>query len=131
MIYLTMSGTGTKKRVCILEDDDDIREVIVFLLESENYQVSAFGTVNDFAEKAYSVGADVFILDVMLPDGNGLEVCRSIKENATTQHVPVLMMSANYSPHDVMLDCRAQDFIRKPFDILDFVKRVGSQAFPH
>jgi len=120
-----------RKTICVLEDDRDIREIIEFLLESENYKVMSYPSVAAFNSGAYNQHADAFILDVMLPDGNGLDVCRDLKKDHHTQKIPVLMMSANYSSRDVKDNCAAQDFIAKPFDIGDFLGRVDAQFFPH
>lgn len=67
---------------------------------------------------------DMCVLDVLLTDGNGIEVCESLKSNQKTNHVPVLMMSANAKLYNVKKNCNAEDFISKPFDIDDFVKRI-------
>ncbi|KLT63980.1 response regulator transcription factor [Pedobacter sp. BMA] len=126
-----MKQNVAKKKICILEDDDDIREIITFLLETENYEVCSFATVSAFMKGAPESHADAFVLDVMLPDGNGIDVCKILKADRSTCAIPVLMMSANYSRGDVLYDCAAQDFISKPFDIGDFVHRVDNQAFGH
>lgn len=120
-----------KKTVCVLEDDKDIREIIEFLLESENYKVFTYASVESFKSGASKQNADAYILDVMLPDGNGLEVCRGLKSDSLTKSTPVLMMSANYSTEDVSSNCTAQDFIKKPFDIGDFVSRLDAQISGH
>lgn len=116
-----------RRKVCVLEDDDDIREIIGFLLESEHYEVYSYPSVKEFNVATSTFTPDVFILDVMLPDGNGRDVCNSIKSMAKFAAIPVIMMSANYSEGDVTKSCGAQDFIKKPFDIGDFVDRVAIQ----
>jgi two-component system phosphate regulon response regulator PhoB len=116
-----------KRRVCVLEDNDDIREIIEFLLESEHYEVFSYATVKAFLKDALLNKPDIFVLDVMLPDGNGIEVCKKLKSDLNSSAIPVIMMSANYSESDVRGSLSANDFIKKPFDIGDFVDRIGIQ----
>lgn len=116
------------KRICVLEDNDDIREILSFILEDESYEVSAYANVKDFLNRKNIVQPDVFLLDVMLPDGSGLDVCNGLKADQLTKNIPVLMMSANYKEKEIRNSCKAQDFIPKPFDIQDLILRIGRQA---
>lgn len=115
------------KRVCVLEDDEGIRDIIEFLLSEENYEVSGFSNINDFMLNAKSVLPDLFLLDVMLPDGSGLDVCSLLKSSSSTRNIPVLMMSAHAGLNEIKNGCQAQGFIAKPFDIYDLLKRVENQ----
>lgn len=105
------------KTVYLLEDNDAIRKVIEYLLEEEGYAYKSFSTVTGFYEGAKNELPDVYLLDVMLPDGNGLEVCDEIKKDQRTKHVPVLIMSANTDIYKMHEGCAAEDYIGKPFDI--------------
>ncbi|WP_316771519.1 response regulator transcription factor [Pedobacter frigiditerrae] len=115
-----------KKCIYILEDNDDIRELISFLLTEENYDVKSYPTVKSFQNKMLYSHPDMVILDVMLTDGNGIDVCDELKGNTRTNDIPILMMSAHSHGHDIKQKCDVDDFISKPFDIDDFVKRVGT-----
>ncbi|TCD12071.1 response regulator [Pedobacter frigidisoli] len=115
------------KRVCVLEDDPGIREIIEFLLSEENYEVSGYSNINDFMLNAKNAAPDLFLLDVMLPDGSGLDVCSLLKSSASTKNIPVLMMSAHAGLSEIKNNCQAQGFIAKPFDIYDLLKRVDQQ----
>lgn len=110
-----------KKCIYILEDNDDIRELISYLLAEENYEVYGYPTVKSFKNKMLYASPDLVVLDVMLGDGNGMEVCNELKSNQRTHNIPVLMMSAHAN---LQSGCKAEDFISKPFDINDFVKKV-------
>lgn len=103
------------KKVTILEDDEGIRELIQLLLESQNYKVEAFPNIRKFEanlkEKDYP---DLFLLDYMLPDGNGLEVCHKLKEKIESSKIPVIIMSAHADLNKMK---GADDYIAKPFDI--------------
>lgn len=115
------------KKVCVLEDDDGIREVIEFLLSDAHYEVKGFATVSDFMANSKNFIPDLFLLDVMLPDGNGMEVCCLLKASTVTKHIPIVMMSAHAGVKDIDSGCKAQDFISKPFDIDDLLNRVNMQ----
>lgn len=113
-----------KKCVYILEDNDDIRELISYLLTEENYDVKGYPTVESFKQKMLSAHPDMIILDVMLTDGNGIDVCDELKANKRTNDIPILMMSAHSYVQEIKQKCDAEDFISKPFDIDDLVSRV-------
>ncbi|MBC6112736.1 PleD family two-component system response regulator [Pedobacter fastidiosus] len=117
-----------KKTICVLEDSQEILDIISIVLEEENYDVRGFGTVSEFLSKFASFEPVICLLDVMLPDGSGLEVCNIIKKSVQTQHIPVVIMTAN-SGMDKMKDtCEADDFISKPFDIDDLSRRINLLA---
>ena len=113
-----------KKNIYVLEDNDDIRELISFLLTEENYNVSGYPTVKSFKKKMLYACPDMVVLDVRLSDGNGIEVCDALKADKRTNKIPVLMMSAHTYLAEVKQQCEAEDFISKPFDINDFVSRI-------
>ncbi|TKC10656.1 response regulator [Pedobacter polaris] len=113
-----------KKCVYLLEDNDDIREMISFLLTEENYEVHGYPTVKSFNDEMKTGKPDMIVLDVMLADGNGIDVCDSLKSNKRTKQIPILMMSAHAQLLNIKEKCDAEDFISKPFDIYDFVKKV-------
>jgi DNA-binding response OmpR family regulator len=113
-----------KKSIYILEDNDDIRELLSYLLTEENYEVKGYPTVRSFKKQMKFGCPDMIVLDVMLTDGNGVEVCDELKSNKLTHDIPVLMMSANTQFSEIRKHCTAEDFISKPFDINDFVSRI-------
>lgn len=114
-----------KKSVFVLEDNPDLCDLFTILLEEECYQVSSFPTIGQFKQVINGKLPDIFLLDVMLPDGNGADVCWELKNNPKTSHIPIIMMSANANLAKIKVDCSAEDFIAKPFDIDDFIKKVN------
>ncbi len=114
-----------KKTICILEDSPEILEIISIILEEENYQVCGFGTVAEFLAGFEIVHPALCLLDVMLPDGNGLDVCNYIKDNDKSWHIPVVIMTANSRMDEMKNRCDADDFISKPFDIDNLSRRVN------
>ncbi len=114
-----------KKTVFVLEDNIDLIELFTILLEEESYQVSAFPSVSHFNKVIKDKIPDIFLLDIMLPDGNGADICEKLKNDPKTKHVPVILMSANTTIADIKNKCLADDFIAKPFDIEDFISKVN------
>jgi len=113
-----------KKCIYVVEDNPNIREIIEFLLIEELYEVKASPNINDFWLQMSKHLPDMVILDIMLPDGNGLDICNALKRNIKTYNIPVMMMSANNHLNTVKAKCDAEDFINKPFDLNDFASRV-------
>lgn len=116
-----------KKNIYLVEDDPDIRTIVEYLLDGLGLQVSGCPSVNSFRQKMAVALPDLIILDIMLPDGNGLQLCKELKSSEATQHIPILLMSANINNKMAAIDSEANDFISKPFDIDDLTLRVQKQ----
>ncbi|GGH04626.1 response regulator [Pedobacter zeae] len=112
------------KLVYILEDDPDIREIVAFILTEAGYNIKEYGTAALFNEAILAHLPDIIILDILLPDGNGLDICKQLQGNEVTSAIPVLMMSANKTKRDIEESGCNADFISKPFDIDHFRQRV-------
>jgi DNA-binding response OmpR family regulator len=119
-----MKTESGKKCIYILEDNDDIRELISYLLIEEDYDVRGYPTITSFKNEMAGSHPDMIVLDVMLTDGNGLDVCEEMKADKRTNDIPILMMSAHAYMGEVKQHCDAEEFISKPFDITDFVSRI-------
>ncbi|MDR6782417.1 two-component system phosphate regulon response regulator PhoB [Pedobacter africanus] len=115
------------KRIHIVEDDEDIRFIVEYLLRDENYEVESFGSAKEFDQGIKDNKPDLIILDVMLPDGNGISICRNLKTNSDTLHIPIIIMSAHAAEKSVLEEACADDFISKPFDLDYFLQRVKKQ----
>lgn len=111
------------KLIFLLEDDDDIRQIITYILEDEGYFVNAFASVGEFRSGLYQTVPNLFLLDVMLPDGSGTEVCNQLKQSTGFEQTPVMLMSAGQVTNEQIQ--HADDFIRKPFDIDLFRNRIN------
>ncbi|MDB5144547.1 MAG: Transcriptional regulator [Mucilaginibacter sp.] len=116
------------KIVYVLEDDADISELIAYILSEAGYVVKECESVSRFNEALNDHLPDIFILDILLPDGNGLDICQKLRNDDSTGGIPVLMMSAHKTKKDIeALGCGA-DFIAKPFDIDKFRETVDQFA---
>jgi len=112
------------KHIQIVEDDGDIRFIVEYILEDANYVVETFENATTFNNRARIADVDLIILDVMLPDGNGIDLCRNLKMSDKTDKIPVIIMSAHAGSQSVLEEACADDFINKPFDLDNFLTRV-------
>ncbi|MEM9996585.1 MAG: response regulator transcription factor [Bacteroidota bacterium] len=112
--------------VLIVDDEPNIAVSLDFLMRQEGYAVRTVHTAADALDALEAAPADVVLLDVMLPDGDGLEVCQTIRANAAWKHTRVLMVSAKGRPVDEAraLALGADGYVVKPFAIRDVVARV-------
>lgn len=108
-----------KKTVWVIEDDPGIGEIVSLVLDDDGHIVRLFNNVASFelALASEDERPDLFLFDVMLPDGNGLHLCDMVKGDEYMNSLPVMMMSAHVSFAKVQLSCSADAFIAKPFDI--------------
>lgn len=114
------------KLIQIVEDDGDIRFIVSFVLEDAGYVVETFENAQTFLNRKRREDVDLVILDVMLPDGNGIELCKQLKEQYATSKIPVIIMSAHANLENVLQEGNADDFISKPFDIDRFAAKVNN-----
>ncbi|WP_316737456.1 response regulator transcription factor [Pedobacter aquatilis] len=116
-----------KKRIHILEDDQEIRNVIEILLKEEGFELQLSSTFSELKKNIQDAMPDLFLLDVMLPDGNGAEICEDLKTDIFTKHIPIIVMSAQNNSEQKAIDAFADDYISKPFDIYDVLERINKQ----
>lgn len=112
-----------QKLIYILEDDISIGFILKHILVEEGYQIEVFETVSSFRIALNSVLPDLLLMDVRLPDGNGMELCAELKA-AGDFHVPVLMMSADWPWRNKEI-CLANEYIAKPFDIDHVISKIS------
>lgn len=114
-------------KILIAEDERDIRELITFTLRYHGHEVIAASDGEEALEFALKEHPDLVLLDIRMPRMDGYEVCRSIKENQATQHIPVVFLSAKGQEAEVQqgLDAGATDYILKPFSPDQLVERVN------
>jgi two-component system phosphate regulon response regulator PhoB len=113
-----------KKYIQVVEDDGDIRFIVEYILEDANYEVESFEDATSFINRPNNYAVDLIILDVMLPDGNGIDICQSLKSDEKSKHIPVIVMSAHAGSKAILEEVCADDFINKPFDLDYFLTRV-------
>jgi len=114
------------KRVLAVEDDRDILELIAHSLECEGYEVTGASTGERGVEAAGSEKPDLILLDLMLPGIDGLEVCRRLKADPDTAHIPIIMVTAKGEETDIVtgLEHGADDYVTKPFSPKVLIARI-------
>ena len=115
-----------KEKILIVDDEREIADIIDLYLENENYEVFKYYTGSEGLNCIQNILFDLAILDIMLPDINGFELCQKIRQN---YHYPVIMLTAKSEEIDKItgLTLGADDYITKPFLPLELVARVKAQ----
>ena len=113
-------------RVLIIEDEPDIRKTIDYNLSKESYEVIQAASIEEGEKALASNKIDVIILDLMLPDGSGLTLCRDIKSEPSTKNIPVIILTAKTEEVDrvVGFELGADDYVTKPFSVRELILRV-------
>ena len=116
----------TQKKILVVEDEEDIQELLRYNLVKEGYQAHCVGSGEAGLQEARKIFPDLLILDLMLPEMNGLEVCRQLKSDLNTQPIPIIMLTAKGEETDIVLglEMGADDYVTKPFSIKVFLSRV-------
>ena len=114
------------KQGFVVEDDDNIREIIRYSLETCGLAVTGFDDAVSMLEQLKKTIPDIILLDIMLPMMDGLEALKRIRANVQTARVPVILLTAKSSEIDKVtgLDLGADDYITKPFGVLELMARV-------
>ena len=115
-----------KEKILIVEDDRNISKLVKYNLEKENYDCNIAVTGEEALEILDKKEISLIILDIMLPETDGFEVCRLIKQNPKLKNIPIVMLTAKGEEMDriVGLELGADDYIVKPFSPRELVLRV-------
>ena len=116
----------SKELIFAVEDEVHIQQLVKYNLEANGYKVLSFGSGESLLEEVKSSVPDLFILDLMLPGMDGLEVCRQLRANQRTASIPVIMLTAKSEEFDKVLglELGADDYLTKPFSVRELVARV-------
>jgi two-component system phosphate regulon response regulator PhoB len=114
---MAKSRISTRERILVVDDEDDLLELINYNLSKEGYRVQCVATGEEALEEARKGLPDLIVLDLLLPSVDGLEVCRLLKSDSQTQHIPIIMLTAKSEEADVVagLELGADDYLTKPF----------------
>ena len=113
-------------KIYIIEDDDNIRELVMYALDSSNFKSVGFENPSDFWKTLKNEIPDLVLLDIMLPNEDGITILKKLKNDSATKELPVIMLTAKGSEYDRVkgLDLGADDYITKPFSVLELISRI-------
>lgn len=112
--------------IYLVEDDKNIRDLVIYTLNTTGFKASGFSDVLGLREALEINIPDMILLDIMLPNKDGLEILKELKENKKTENIPVILLTAKSSEFDKVtgLDLGADDYITKPFGMMEMVSRI-------
>ena len=112
--------------IYVVEDDNDILEIETFALKNSNYEVKGFTNAKDFYAAVEDKVPSLAVLDVMLPDEDGLQIVQKLRHNPRAAHIPIIMVTARTTEIDKVkgLDMGADDYLTKPFGVMELIARV-------
>ena len=116
----------TKTRILVVDDEPAIVDVLVYNLQKENFEVTSASDGREAIQKCQTAPPDLMILDLMLPQVDGLQVCRRLRGDPRTQGIRILMLTAKGDETDeiVGFNMGADDFVAKPFRVKPLIERV-------
>lgn len=113
------------KKVLVIDDDPDIVEALQLILESGGYVLQSTIKGDETYKKVKNFKPDLIILDVLLSGNDGRVICRTLKNDKATKHIPIIMISAHPSAKDSVKECGADSFLPKPFSMNGLLSEVG------
>ncbi len=113
-------------KIFYVEDDTNIRELVEYTLNSSGFTVQGFELAESFFERLKTEKPDLILLDIMLPDKDGISILKELRSSNDFQNIPVIMLTAKSGQLDKIkgLDEGADDYITKPFDIIELISRI-------
>ncbi len=114
------------KKILVIDDDIDILTVVKILLESNGFNVVAISKWQEIDSKINIFHPDLILLDVSLGTQDGRNICKQLKSNNDTKHIPVILFSANHNVEKSISECLADRFISKPFDINFLIESINN-----
>ena len=114
------------KWIYYVEDDTSIRELVLYALKTAEFQVMGFENAASFYKIMKEQQPYLILLDIMLPDEDGVSILKKLKSRPDTENIPIIMMTAKSSEYDKVLglDSGADDYITKPFGVMELISRV-------
>jgi two-component system phosphate regulon response regulator PhoB len=114
------------RRIIVVDDNEDILEIIKLILEGYDYEVITLADGNLLIDQMKLFKPDLILLDIMLGNMDGRELCKTLKSNNDTMDVPIILVSASHNLSDRFMTPGSNiDFLAKPFDITELIDKVA------
>ena len=116
------------QKIYIVEDDENIREIVIYALKSAGFTAAGYETSTEFIAALNSELPALVLLDIMLPGEDGLSLLKRLRSQTKTKTLPIIMLTAKNSEYDKIkgLDMGADDYIAKPFGVMELISRVNA-----
>ena len=113
-------------RIYCVEDDESIRDLITYAVKSAGFEAEGFESAASFEERLNASVPSMVLLDIMLPDKDGIDILRDIRNNERTKNLPVIMITAKGTESDKVkgFDNGADDYVTKPFGVMELISRI-------
>ena len=113
-------------KILIVEDEPDIRSTLEYNLHRDNFQTESVGNLLDAEKILSTANISLILLDLMLPDGSGLDLCRKLKADQSTNSIPIIILTAKDDEVDkvVGFELGADDYVTKPFSVRELILRI-------
>lgn len=113
-------------KIYVVEDDDNIRELLIYTLQTQGMEAEGFALPSEFWKAMEKKIPNLLLLDIMLPQEDGLSILKKIRMSSRTKKLPVIMLTAKGSEYDTVLglDSGADDYIPKPFRMMELLSRI-------
>ena len=120
------------KKILVVEDDSDLLTLLQYNLEKEGFSAKTVATGRDAIRECRKERPDLILLDIMLPDCDGLDLCKSMRTDPQLQDTPIIFLTARASETDriIGLEIGANDYVIKPFSIRELITRIKLQFRP-
>jgi DNA-binding response OmpR family regulator len=115
--------------ILAIDNDKDILNIIAIILKNRGYVVIT-DTTGGYIDNMMQPFPDLVILDISLNGYDGRDICKKLKSDKLTAAIPVLFFSANLNLHNICKECNADDYLSKPFEINDLIKKVEKLMLP-
>jgi DNA-binding response OmpR family regulator len=117
----------SNKKILICDDDPGILDMLSLILDDTGYEIITEHNSLNLSHIIQRISPDLIILDLWMPVLSGDQVLKSLRQNSSTQHLPVIVISASQEGKNIAHQAGATDYIAKPFDIDDLIAKIGEQ----